>query len=80
MCDIRIEDDINQINQHLKDENVLINDKRVEFKYIGDVNDINILEEENKKLKEEIDNLHKKENAKNELIQKMDKEKQDLNE
>ena len=80
LCDIRIEDDINQINQHLKDENVLINDKRVEFKYIGDVNDINILEEENKKLKEEIDNLHKKENAKNELIQKMDKEKQDLNE
>ena len=52
LCDIRIEDDINQINQHLKNENVLINDKRVEFKYIGDMNYINILEEENKKLKE----------------------------
>ena len=80
LCDIRIEDDINQINQHLKNENVLINDKRVEFKYIGDMNYINILEEENKKLKEEIDNLRKKDNAKNELIQKFDKEKQDLNE
>jgi len=80
LCDIRIEDDINQINQYLKNENVLINDKRVEFKYIGDMNYINILEEENKKLKEEIDNLHKKDNAKKELTQKFDKEKQDLNE
>ena len=80
LCDIRIEDDINQINQYLKNENVLINDKRVEFKYIGDMNYINILEEENKKLKEQIDNLHKKDNAKKELTQKFDKEKQDLNE
>ena len=64
--DIRIEDSLDQINQKLKDENVLINDKKVELFYADDLNRLKNLEEENKKLKEEIELMKKKENFKNE--------------
>jgi len=80
LCDIRIEDDIEQINQQLKNENILINDKRVVFKSFEEFNNIEILEEENKKLKEEKEKLNKKDMIKNELIKKLDNEKQSLNE
>ena len=80
ICDIRIEDNIDQINQQLKDENILINDKRVGFKFIEELNNINILEEENKKLKDENEKLNKKDIIKNELIKKLDNEKLNLNE
>lgn len=64
--DIRIEDSLDQINQKLKDENVLINEKKVELFYADDLNRLKNLEEENKKLKEEIELMKKKENFKNE--------------
>ena len=79
LCDIRIEDDIDKINEQLKKENILINDKRVVFKYIENINNINILEEDNKKLKEENEKLKQKDEIKNELIKKLDIEKQNLN-
>ena len=68
LYDIRIEDDLEQINQKLKDENVLINEKKVELFYADDLNlnRFKNLEEENKKLKEEIELMKKKENFKNE--------------
>ena len=80
LCDIRIEDNIEQINQQLKNENILINDKRVVFKFFEEINNINLLEEENKKLREEKEKLNKKDIIKNELIKKLDNEKQSLNE
>ena len=80
LCDIRIEDDIDKINEQLKKENILINDKRVVFKYIENIDNINILEEDNKKLKEENEKLKQKDEIKNELIKKLDIEKQNLNE
>ena len=66
--DIRIEDSLDQINQKLNDENVLINEKKVELFYADDLNlnRFKNLEEENKKLKEEIELMKKKENFKNE--------------
>ena len=86
LCDIRIEDNIDKINQQLKDEKILINNKEVEFIYKEDLNknennknnsDIsNELNEENKKLKLEIEKLNKKDMVKNELITKLDNEKQ----
>ena len=80
LSDIRIEDDIDKINQQLKNENILINDKKVEFKYVHELKKISILEEENKKLKDENENLNKRDINKNELIKKLDNEKLNLNE
>ena len=87
LCDIRIEDNIDKINQQLREEKVLINDKEVEFIYKEDLNKLkknnsnnadinNELNEENKKLKLEIEKLNKKDMVKNELITKLDNEKQ----
>ena len=97
LYDIRIEDDIDKINQQLKDEQIFINDKKVEFRFIDDDNnnkqnnnnDIsnendnennnkinNELLEENKLLKLEIEKNNKKDIVKNELITKLDNEKQ----
>lgn len=87
LCDIRIEDNIDKINQQLREEKVLINDKEVEFIYKEDLNKLNQnnnnnpdinneLSEENKKLKLEIEKLNKKDMVKNELITKLDNEKQ----
>ena len=36
LCDIRIEDDVDKINQQLKDEQILIGDKKVEFRFCDD--------------------------------------------
>ena len=80
LYDIRIEDDLEQINQKLKDENVLINDKNVELNYVEYSNRLKSLEEENKKLKEEINNLKKSNNSENEFNQKLENEKQNINE
>ena len=63
LVDIRIEDDIDQINQKLKDENVLVNEKNVKLIYDDDLNKLKNLEVENKKLKEEIENLRKKQSS-----------------
>ena len=79
LCDIRIGDDIDQINKLLKSENILINDNRVEFKYVDEMNNIKILENEIKKQKEEKEKLKKQDNKKNELIKKLEDEKLNLN-
>ena len=90
LYEIRIEDDIEKINQQIKDENIVINEKQVEFKFISEEkekeniskpnvnnNDINKeLEEEIQKLKLENEKLNKKDSVKNELIKKLDNEKQ----
>ena len=89
LYDVRIEDDINKINQQLKVEKVLIGDKQVEFNFIddkkennckdnNDINNNNVLIEENKQLKLEREKLNKKDSVKNELIKKLDKEKQNF--
>ena len=89
LCDVRIEDDIEKINQQLKDDQILINDKQVEFRYIEDEKGTNInnsenninneLIEENKKLKLENEKLNKRDFVKNELIKRLDNEKQNFN-
>ena len=89
LYDIRIEDDLDKINQQLKDEQVVINDKLVEFKFLDEEKDNNKennknnvdinnneLIEENKQLKIEKEKMNKKDNVKNELIKKLDREKQ----
>ena len=84
LFDIRIEDDIDKINNKLKEEKVLINDKQVELKYFDNDKKINNEENKNefneeiKKLKLENEKLNKKDNFKSELITKLDKEKQKL--
>ena len=90
LYDVRIEDDIDKINQQLKDEHILINEKQVEFKFVEEnkieenkdvINDdkkYNELIEENKLLKLEKEKMNKKDIVKNELIKKLDNEKQNL--
>ena len=83
LYDVRIEDDINKINQQLKDEKILINEKQVEFKFLEeDKENKNIINneiiEENKLLKLEKEKFDKKDIVKNELIKKLDNEKQNL--
>ena len=87
LYDIRIEDDLDKINQKLKDENVLVNNELVQIcpynnKTENDQNNlknkINNLEKEILKYKEENELLCKKDNMKNILIKKLDKENQNL--
>jgi hypothetical protein len=90
LYDVRIEDDIDKINQQLKDEHILINEKQVEFKFVEEnkieenkdvINDdkkYNELIEENKLLKLKKEKMNKKDIVKNELIKKLDNEKQNL--
>jgi len=88
LYDIRIEDDLDKINYQLKEEQVNVNNKQIELKFIDDKNDIKNkvnnditiknLEEEIQKLKKEYEKLNKKDIAKNDLITKLDKEKQNL--
>ena len=87
LYDIRIEDDLDKINHQLKEEQVNVNNKQVELKFIDDKkvenndnSDItnHNLEEEIQKLKKEYEKLNKKDIAKNDLITKLDKEKQSL--
>ena len=95
LYDIRIEDDLEKINHQFKEEQVVINDKSVELKFVEDKNDMgdneekksevtndnnkmDELDEEIKKLKSENEKLNKKDVVKNDLITKLDKEKQKL--
>ena len=94
LCDIRIEDDVDKINQQLKDEQILIGDKKVEFRFCEDKkgnpnadyenkinkinNELNELMEQNRQLKIENEKLNKKDIVKNDLIKKLDKEKENL--
>ena len=95
LYDIRIEDDIEKINNQFKEEQVVVSDKKVELKFVEEKSDLgdneekktesiidnNIkaeFEEEIKKLKSENEKLNKKDAVKNDLITKLDKEKQKL--
>ena len=80
LSDIRIEENIDQINKKLNDENILINGKKIELIFNDELNNLKLYKEENRKLKEEKENIDKKDNIKNELIQKLNEEKMKLNE
>ena len=80
LSDIRIEENIDQINKKLNDENILINGKKIELIFTDELNNLKLYKEENRKLKEEKENIDKKDNIKNELIQKLNEEKMKLNE
>ena len=79
LSDIRIEDNIDQINKKLKEENILVNGKKIELIFTDDLNNLKISKEENLKLKEEKENIFSKDNMKNELIQKLEDENLKLN-
>ena len=93
LYDIRIEDDIDKINQRLKEENVEVNNELIEIiplnKNNNNINNnnnednknkdiINNLEYEISKYKEKNESLTKKDILKNQLIKKLDYEKQNL--
>ena len=79
LSDIRIEDNIDQINKKLKEENILVNGKKIELIFTDDLNNLRISKEENLKLKEEKENIFSKDNMKNELIKKLEDENLKLN-
>ena len=88
LYDIRIEDDLDKINNQLKEEQVNVNNKKVELKFVDDKNDVENndnndiynrdLEEEIQKLKKENEKIYKKDISKNDFIEKLDKEKKNL--
>ena len=85
LFEINIDDDINKFNKVLKDENIKIGNKFVEIISINDKEKIEImkkgitnLENELEKIKKENEALNKKDFLKNELIKKLDKEKQNI--
>ena len=85
LYEIKIEDNINIINKKLKDENVKVNNELIEIITVNNIEElyklkdqIITLEKDISKIKEENENLTKKDSLKNELIQNIDKEKQNL--
>ena len=86
LYDIKIEDDINKINQKLIDENVEVKNELIQICYLNkipkknddEIEKIKNLEEQILKYKEENESLSKKDNMKNDLIKKLDNEKQNL--
>lgn len=85
LYDIRIEDDIDKINKQLKKEQVIVNNKMVELVFLEEKkeniipgNNINELYEQINNLKIENEKLIIKENSQNDLIKRLDKEKQAL--
>ena len=83
--EIRIEDDLIKLNQKLKDENVCVKNELIEITTVNQNKEliqlkekINNLEKEISKIKEENENLNKKDYLKNELIKKLEKEKQNI--
>jgi len=85
LYEIRIDEDINKINKKLKEENVQIGNEFIEIitvsqknEYDNLKNEINKLEKEINKIKEENEAITKNDYLKNELIKKLDKEKQNL--
>ena len=85
LCDIRIEDDVDKINQQLKDEQILIGDKQVEFRFCEDKDNKENLnadyEDKINKINKELNELmeqNKKLKAENEKLNKKDLVKNDL--
>jgi hypothetical protein len=85
MFEIQLDNDINKFNKILKEENVKMENKLIEIIPINDKKNLELfkknlirLENEMKKLKQENEALIKKDFLKNELIKKLDKEKQNI--
>jgi len=85
LYEVRVEEDINKINKKLKEENVKIGNEYIEIitggqknEYDNMKNEIDKLEKEINKIKEENQAISKNDNLKNELVKKLDKEKQNL--
>ena len=85
LSEINIDDSINKFNQILKEENIKIENNLVEIIPINDKENVKItknnmvnLENEIEKIKKENEALNKKDFLKNELINKLDKEKQKI--
>ena len=85
LSEINIDDNINKFNKILKEENIKIGNNLVEIIPINDkvkielmAKNINSLENEIEKIKNENEALNKKDFLKNELINRLDKEKQKI--
>ena len=85
MFEIQLDNDINKFNKILKEENIKMENKLIEIIPINDKKNLELfkknlisLENEMKKLKQENEALIKKDFLKNELIKKLDKEKQNI--
>ena len=83
--EINLYDDINKFNKILKEKNIKIGNKYIEIISINDKENIEIikkkiinLENEIERIKQENEALNKKDFLKNELIKKLDKEKQNI--
>ena len=83
--EIRIQDDINKLNQKIKEEKIQVGNEFVEIitsnhkdKLHNSNNIISDLENEISKLKQEIESMNKKDILKNELIKKLEKEKRNI--
>ena len=86
LYDVRIEDNIDKINQQLKDEQILISNKPVEFRFTEDEkdkneNDNNNVNEDIEKMSNELDKLseeNKRLKAENDKLNKKDSVKNGL--
>ena len=85
LFEIKIDDDINKFNKILKEENIKIGNKSIEFISLNEKENIEALkkriinfESEIEKIKQGNDALNKKDFLKNQLIKKLDKEKENL--
>ena len=85
LFEIKIDDDINEFNKIIKEENIKIGNKSIEVISLKDKENIETLknriinlENEIEKIKQENDSLNKKDFLKNQLIKKLDKEKQNI--
>ena len=83
--EIRIQDDINKLNQKIKEEKIQVGNDFIEIitsnhkdELHNSNNIISDLEKEISKLKQEIESMNKKDTLKNELIKKLEKEKQNI--
>ena len=83
LYDVRIEDNIDKINQQLKDEQILISNKQVEFRFTenedvndnGNNNEKDNAKEDNEKLNNELDKLNEENQrlkAENDKLNKKD--------
>ena len=84
---IKIEDDINKTNKILKEKNIKTGNQYIQIISIKEKENLEImkrriisLENDIEKIKKENDSLNKKDFLKNELINKLDKEKQNITE
>ena len=85
LFEIKIDDDINNFNKILKKENIKIGNQYIEIIPINEKENIEIIKKNIINLKNQLENmkkeneaLNKKDFLKNELINKLDKEKQNI--